>query len=30
MEETEERRKLVENFTENMRNVECFEAKTGN
>lgn len=29
MEETEERRKLVENFTENIRNVECFEAKTG-
>ncbi|HHT7188147.1 TPA: LytR/AlgR family response regulator transcription factor [Bacillus cereus] len=29
MEETEERRKLVENFTENMRNVECFETKTG-
>ncbi|TKH16851.1 response regulator transcription factor [Bacillus wiedmannii] len=29
MEETEERRKLVENFTENIRNIECFEAKTG-
>lgn len=29
MEEAEERRELAENFTENMRNVECFEAKTG-
>ncbi|PFL19334.1 DNA-binding response regulator [Bacillus cereus] len=29
MEETEERRKLVEYFTENIRNVECFEARTG-
>lgn len=29
MEETEERRKLVENFTGNIRNIECFEAKTG-
>lgn len=28
MEEAEERRELAENFTENMRNVECFEAKT--
>ena len=27
MEEAEERRELAENFTENMRNVECFEAK---
>ncbi len=29
MEEAEERRKLVENFTENIRNIECFEANTG-
>ena len=30
MEEAEERRELAENFTENMRNVECFEAKDRN
>lgn len=29
MEEVEERRELVENFIENMRNVECFEVKIG-
>ena len=29
MEEAEERRELAENFTENMRNVECFEASMG-
>ncbi|KAA0774535.1 DNA-binding response regulator [Bacillus sp. AR2-1] len=29
MEEAEERRSLAEKFTENIRNVECFEANTG-
>lgn len=29
MEEAEERRNLAEKFTENIRNVECFEANTG-
>lgn len=29
MEETENRNRLIETFTENMRNVECFEARTG-
>ena len=29
MEDAEERRSLVEKFTENIRNVECFEANTG-
>lgn len=29
MENAEERKILAEKFTENIRNVECFEAKTG-
>lgn len=29
MEDAEERRSLAEKFTENIRNVECFEANTG-
>ncbi|KEK25584.1 LytR/AlgR family response regulator transcription factor [Bacillus gaemokensis] len=29
MEETESRTRLIETFTENMRNVDCFEVRTG-
>ncbi|HEK9100899.1 response regulator transcription factor [Bacillus pfraonensis] len=29
MEETENRNRLIEIFTENIRNIECFEARTG-
>ncbi|WP_410984827.1 LytR/AlgR family response regulator transcription factor [Bacillus cereus] len=29
MEETENRNRLIETFTESMRNIECFEARTG-